>query len=120
MATVNGVVGTQTISSKSVIDGRHPAVVRLMEFLADNGTIPAGEIIALNTEGTAQSYDPAGSSPLNIPVGVCTEDTDTSKDTAGNVMVHGAVLGSSLLVLGSEASASARAALEANTPVWIF
>lgn len=120
MATVNGIVGQQTISSKSVIDGRHPAVIRLMEFKADNGIIPAGEIIAVNADGKAVSYDPAGASPLNIPAGVCTEATDTSVNTAGSVAVHGTVMGSSLLVKGAAASASAMTALENSTSIWVF
>ena len=120
MATVNGVVGTQTITGKTVADGRHPAVVRLMEFEADAGTIPAGEIIAKSAAGKAVSYDPAGASPLNIPVGVCTEDTDTAVNTAGSVAVHGTVLGASLLVKGVAANSAQMNDLEANTSIWIF
>lgn len=120
MATVNGIVGQQTITSKTVVDGRHPAIVRLMEFKADNGIIPAGEIIAIGADGEAVSYDPAGASPLNVPVGVCTEDTDTSVNTAGTVAVHGTVMGSSLLVKNAAASASAMTALENSASIWVF
>jgi len=120
MATFNGVVGTQIISSKSVIDGRHPAVVRIMEFLTENGVIPAGEIIAFDSDGKAVSYDPTGTAPLNAPIGVCTEEIDTAKDSAGNVLVHGCVLASSLLTLGTASTVSHKAALESAKPIWIF
>jgi hypothetical protein len=120
MATISGIVGQQTITSKSVIDARHPAVVRLMEFKANSGIIPAGEIMAVGSDGKAVSYDPAGVSPLNLPVGICTEDTDTAVNTAGSVAVHGTVMGKSLLVKGETASASEMADLESNTSIWIF
>ncbi|MCD8552327.1 hypothetical protein [Seleniivibrio sp.] len=120
MATVNGVVGTQTITGKTVTDGRHPAVIRIMEFASDAGTIQAGEIIALDASGKAVSFDPAASDSTNTPVGVCTEDIDTSKDTAGSVAVHGTVMKKSLLTKGSASSAAHVASLETNAPIWVF
>ncbi|TCK58200.1 head decoration protein [Seleniivibrio woodruffii] len=120
MATVNGVVGTQTITGKTVTDGRHPAVIRTMEFASGAGIIRAGEIIALSTAGKAVSFDPAASDSKKTPVGVCIQDIDTAKDTAGSVAVHGTVMKKSLTVKGTEASSADIAALEANTPVWVY
>jgi hypothetical protein len=120
MATVNGVVGTQTITGKTVTDGRHPAVIRIMEFASGTGTIKAGEIIALNASGKAVSFDPAASDTAKTPVGVCTEDIDTAVNTAGSVAVHGTVMKKSLLTQGAASSAAHITALEANAPVWVF
>lgn len=120
MATVNGVVGQQTITEKTVIDDRHPAVVRLKQFKADNGVIPAGEIVALDANGDIVSYDPASGGTEATPVGVCTAETDTAKDSIGSVMVHGAAVSKSLLTKGAAASASEKTALEANTIIWAF
>lgn len=120
MATLNGVVGQQTITDKTVIDSRHPAVIRIMQFKADNGIIPAGEIAALDSNGDVVSYDPASVTTEVTPIGVCTEDTDTSKDTAGRVIVHGTVVAASLLTQGSKSSAAEVEALEADTLIWSF
>lgn len=120
MATVNGVVGQQTITGKTVIDDRHPAVVRLKQFKADNGVIPAGEIVAVDAGGDIVSYDPASGGSEAAPVGVCTAETDTAKDSIGSVLVDGAVVSKSLLTLGAASSAAEKAALETNTIIWAF
>ncbi|ADD68995.1 hypothetical protein Dacet_2233 [Denitrovibrio acetiphilus DSM 12809] len=120
MATVNGIIGHQTVTDKSVIDDRHPAVIRFKQFKADNGTIPAGEIVALDANGYVVSYDPASAATEATPVGVCIMDTDTSKDTIGNVVVHGTVIGKNLLTNGTASKPEETAALEANTLIWSF
>lgn len=118
MATFNGVVGQQTISYKTVADGNHPAVIRMVEFLSDNGTIKAGEIIAYDTNGKAVSYDPAAVDSKNIPVGVLTEDIDTTTDTAGMMAVHGTLVRAAITVKGASASDANISALESKIPVW--
>ncbi|PLX66010.1 MAG: hypothetical protein C0602_12825 [Denitrovibrio sp.] len=120
MATVNGVVGQQTITGKTVIDDRHPALVRLKKFKADNGTIPAGEIVALDASGEIVSYDPASGGTEATPVGVCIRETDTAKDTIGSVLVHGAVVAKSLLTKGTASGSNDAAALETATVIWSF
>lgn len=120
MATVNGVVGQQTITEKTIIDDRHPAVVRMKEFKADNGIIPAGEIVALDSDGKVVSYDPGSGSTEATPIGVCIYGIDTSKNTLGDVLVHGTVVGKSLLTLGSASVSAETAALESNTLIWSF
>jgi len=120
MATVNGIIGQQTITDKSVIDDRHPAVIRFMQFKADNGIIRAGEILAFNENGDVVSYDPASGSTEATPIGVCSSDIDTAKDTAGGVIIHGTVVGASLLTLGVKAATTDIAALETNTIIWSF
>lgn len=120
MATVNGVIGQQTITDKRVIDDRHPAVIRFMQFKADNGIIEAGEILAFDANGDVVSCDPASGTTEATPIGVCSAQTDTSKDTAGGVIVHGTVVAESLLTLGVKAVTAEIDALEANTLIWSF
>lgn len=120
MATVNGVVGQQTITEKRIIDDRHPALVKMMSFKADNGVIPAGEILALDSNSDIVSYDPASGGSEATPAGVCTRETDTSKDTIAGVIVHGAVVKKALLTKGETAAADEIAALESETVIWSF
>ena len=120
MATVNGVVGTQVVSGKTTVVGEHPAVIRTLPFKADNGTLEAGTIVAINATGTYEGYDPDATegSPLLTPVGVLTMAIDTTKDTVGNVLVHGTVVKASLLKLGSAAADADVIALETAVAVW--
>jgi hypothetical protein len=120
MATVNGIVGQQTITGKTVIDDRHPAVVRFKEFKADNGIIKAGEIIALDASSTAVSYDPLSAGTEKTPIGVCANEIDTAKDTIGSVIVHGTVIGEALTTKGVKAVSAEVADLETNTLIWSF
>lgn len=120
MATVNGIVGQQTISSKTVADGNHPAVIRIVEFPANNGTLKAGEVIAINAAGKAVSYDPAASDSVKTPVGVLTEDIDTAKDTAGFIAVHGTIVRKALTVKGASISDAQVKSLETSIPVWVY
>jgi len=118
MATVNGVICQSTLTEKSVADGVHPIVTRSKQFKADNGTIEAGEILALDSNGDVVSYNPASGGPEVTPIGVCAMSIDTSKDTLGIVIVHGTVLRKSILALGAEAAAADITALETNTQIW--
>jgi len=118
MAIVNGVIWEQTITEKSVADGVHPIINRSKEFKADNGIIPAGEIVAIDSNGDIVSYDPASGGSEATPVGVCTYSIDTSKDTIGYVIVHGTVLKNSLTTKGSAAAANDISNLESSTIIW--
>jgi len=120
MATVNGIIGQATITDKSIIDDRHPAVIRFMQFKADNGVIKAGEILALDANGDTVSYDPASGGTEATPIGVCSSETDTAKDTIGSVIVHGTVVGRSLLTLDAASTSDEISALESNTLIWSF
>ncbi|PLX68641.1 MAG: hypothetical protein C0603_05670 [Denitrovibrio sp.] len=120
MATLNGVVGQQTITDKSVIDDRHPAVARMKQFKADNGIIKSGEILALDANEDIVSFDPAAGTSEATPVGVCMADVDTEKDSIGSVLVHGTVVAKSLLTKGITASANEIATLESSTLIWSF
>jgi len=120
MSIVNGVVGQQTLTGKTVIDDRHPAVVCFKKFKQDNGIIPAGEIVAADTNGDMVSYDPLAADSTNTPKGVCTQETDTSKNTISGVMIHGAVVAKALLTKGAAATAGEISDLESNTVIWSF
>ncbi|GAB1536605.1 hypothetical protein ADMFC3_22360 [Geovibrio sp. ADMFC3] len=120
MAKFDGVIDRREIGSEGVIDGRHPAVVKVMPFKQDNGKIAAGEIIALGADGKADFYDSADAGTLAVPVGVTIFPVDTGKDSLGSVLVHGTVIRSALKNEGIKADAAAVKALETNTNIWTF
>lgn len=105
MAGFNAVLDTKQFSDKRVLDDRHPAIVITRAFKANNGTIPAGELVAYDVNGDVVSFDPAGIAPVNDPVGVCVHDVDTAKVTIGGVVVHGTVVSAALTVKGADADA---------------
>lgn len=117
---VNGVIGTITMTEKSVVTDQHPIVTEAVELLADNGTLAQGTILALNASGTAQAYDPAATegSPLLTPVGVLVYKVDTTRDTAGICLVHGIVLGGSLVTAAGAATDADMTALKAAMSIW--
>jgi len=120
MAKANGVLGRETITSKRIIDDRHPAVIRFKEFKEDNGIIKSGELVALDTNNDVVLYDPSGAAPEDTPVGVCVEDIDTAKETIGSVMVHGTVVKSSLTTKGLKSDDADINKLEEKTAIWAF
>ncbi|WP_022852032.1 hypothetical protein [Limisalsivibrio acetivorans] len=123
MAKFDAVVNRQTVDSAEILDGRHPAVVRVMEFKADSGEVPAGEIVAKDALGLISSYDPdavSANATLAVPVGVNLFPVDTAKDSLGNVVVHGTVIRSSLKTEGAEAADVDKDTLEQNTQIWAF
>ncbi|QAR34108.1 hypothetical protein EP073_12045 [Geovibrio thiophilus] len=120
MAKFDGVIDRRDMGSAGVIDGRHPAVVKVMPFMPDNGKIEAGEIIALNSEGKADFYDAEDEGTLREPVGVSIFTVDTGKDSLGSVLVHGTVIRSALKNNGIKAEAAAVKVLETNTQIWAF
>lgn len=117
---LNGVIGTLTMTEKSVTTDQHPIVSEAIELLADNGTLAQGTILALNASGTAQAYDPGATegSPLLTPVGVLLYKADTTRDTAGICLVHGIVLGGSLTTAAGAATDADIAVLKATLPIW--
>ncbi len=121
MATVNGKVAIWTLEGKNTVVGEHPAVIRSLPFKADNGTLEAGTIVAINDADTCEGYDPNATegSPLLTPVGVLTMAIDTTTDTVGNVLVHGTVV-ASLLTLGEPSVDADVTALEAAVAVWVM
>lgn len=176
----DAVLGKQTFSGKQVIDASHPAVVVTLPVKSNQGTISAGQMVSLNSQGkvvpyakyeyvsaqidnrqtigtgdgstktfsgTLTDYPVAPKSVVvsagtvegvddgcgrisgtgvsgtinyetgeisvtfttapgngvavkaayaNRPVGVLTQTVDTTKETAGTVLVHGCVVGGSL------------------------
>jgi hypothetical protein len=118
MAGINGVLGTQTFTEKTVVSDNHPPVVRNMEALADNGTIEAGTILSKNADGKIISCDFTASDGTEIPAGVLVQTIDTSADTMALVLVHGTVVRAALMSAG-EASADAQvSALESALKIW--
>lgn len=120
MAKFDGVIDRRDMGSAGIIDGRHPAVVKVMPFKADNGKIEAGEIVALNADGRADFYDAQDEGTLSVPVGVSIFTVDTGKDSLGSVLVHGTVIRSALKNGGAKAETAAVKALETNTQIWAF
>ena len=100
----------------------HPLVFQTFELKADNGTLEAGTILAYNTDGTAEAYDPtaADGSPLLIPIGVLAYLTDTARATAGIAVVHGILVKKALVVAGGTAPDDDDiTALRTALPVWV-
>lgn len=121
MAGVNGIVGTLNVTEKEVVTDFHPAVNRTVALKANNGVVAQGTILAYNASGTAEAYDPAATegSTLLTPIGVLVYKCDTARDTAGIMLVHGVVMGDSLVVAGGDAADEDDiAALTAALPIW--
>lgn len=112
MAGFNAVLDTKSFSGKRIIDDRHPAIVVTRAFKADNGTIPGGELVAIDANDLIVSYNPLGASPENDPVGICLQDVDTTAETLGNILVHGTAVRAALTTGGSAAADEDVALLE--------
>ncbi len=110
----NANLGTQSFQEKQVVTGTHPAVVRPMKALANQGSLEAGLVVAKDSSGLVVPYDPQGTAPVNDPVGVLISKVDTSVETVVRVLVHGTVVKESLLVGSNPASDSDVQALEAK------
>lgn len=122
MAGVNGIVGTKTLTEKSVVTDQHPVVNQTFALKANNGTLEAGTILALNASGTAEAYDPTATegSPLLTPVGVLRYTADTTRDTAGVAVVHGVLIKKALIVAGGDAADDDDiTALKTALSVWV-
>lgn len=120
MAKFDGVIDRRDMGGEGIIDGRHPAVAKVLPFKEDNGVFEAGEIIALNAAGKADFYDGGGEGSLSVPVGVCIYKIDTAKDSLGSVLLHGTVIRAAVKNKGARADNAAVSALETNTQIWAF
>lgn len=122
MAGINGIVGTKSLTEKSVMTDGHPGVTQNFALKADNGILEAGTILAYNASGTAEAYDPSatGGSPLLTPIGVLLYQTDTARTTVGIAVVHGIVIKKALVVAGGTAAdADDITALKTALSVWV-
>jgi hypothetical protein len=120
MAGINGVVGTQNFTTKTVVTDAHPAVIKSVEMLADNGAFEAGTIMAKNGADKCVAFDPVAVDGTQNPIGVLVNDIDTAVDTIGDIVVHGTVLRKALMT-GSTVSTDAEAAtLESNLDIWTY
>lgn len=106
-------LGSTSPATSHVATDHHPGVMVPMTVLADNGTLPEGELLAKNAEGKIVAYVPLGAAPLNVVVGVLLEEIDTTKDDTALVIKHGTVRRDALKVGAVAAAAADVAALEA-------
>lgn len=106
-------LGSISPAVSRVVTNHHPGIIRAITALAGNGTLPEGELLAKNADGKIVAYNPAGVSPLNIVVGVLTEELDTTKDDTAVVIRHGTVRREALKVGAAAVVADDVAALEA-------
>ena len=106
-------LGSVSPAVSSVITNHHPGIVASMTALADNGTLPEGEIVAKDADGKIVAYDPEGLLTLAVVVGVLLEELDTTEDDTALVIKHGTVRREALKVGAAAADAADVAALEA-------
>ena len=109
---MNAVLGTMEYGTSSVISAIHPPVIKTMKAKANNGTLSAGLVVAKDSNGDIVAYNPGGAAPLNVAVGVLTQDCDTSTDDGALVLRHGTVVLGKLKVGSGAPDGSALAALE--------
>ena len=74
-----------------VVSAQHDPIIQSMSALADNGTLVEGLIVAKDAAGEIVAYDPAGAGTVLEPVGVLTQELDTTADTSASVLRHGTV-----------------------------
>jgi len=117
MADFNGTIASMQKVVHPIIDLiAHPPVLKDLDFEAAGPALTAGEILALDANDYAVSYDPDSLGPEVNIVGVLAEDVDPSgeiSDINGKVLWHGAVKASALTVGGDPATATDIASLEA-------
>lgn len=109
-------LGSVSPAVSSVITNHHPGITVAMPALDDNGTLPAGELVAKDADGKIVAYDPAGTgetASLAVVVGVLLEELDTTNDDTALVVKHGTVRREALKVGAGAADAADVAALEA-------
>lgn len=105
-------------TDSTVVDDRHPAVIRTLGLADHEADIIEGTIVAKNGASAIVAYNPAGEAPLNIPVGVLVR-TAYAGDEAGDVIVHGCVFAEALLTGASAATTTDMTALETNVAVYV-
>ncbi len=109
-------LGSVSPAVSSVVTNHHPGIVVSMTALANNGTLPEGELVAKDADGKIVAYDPEGTgetASLAVVVGVLLEELDTTKDDTALVVKHGTVRREALKVAAAAADAAAVVALEA-------
>lgn len=89
---INGALGTFSYDDVRARGTGHSPVIVTGSFAADQGVLPLGLLLAREADGDYAPYNPAGSAPLNVVAGVLDEDLDTTKSTAGLVIIHGSAL----------------------------
>lgn len=109
---MNAVIGTFDIKSATVLSDQHPPVLKTVQALADQGTLAMGLLLAKDGDGKAVPYEPAGLAPLNVCIGVLTQEIDTTADTEATVLRHGTGVRELLLVGATAPDAAALAVLE--------
>lgn len=111
---MKAILGTMEYGASSVISMIHPPVIKTMKAKTANGILPAGLLVAKDSNGDIVAYDPEGEAPLNVSVGVLTQLLDTTTDDAAVVLVHGTVILEKLLVDTAVPTAEDIASLEAK------
>jgi len=106
-------LGSVSPAISSVLTNHHPGIVVSMTALANNGTLPEGELLAKDADGKIVAYDPEGLLTLGVVVGVLLEELDTTEDDTALVIKHGTVRREALKVAAAAADAADVAALEA-------
>ena len=105
--TINGNLGSTTFKKvEKVYSDIHPPVILTMEAKASQGTLARGTIVAKDANGLIVPYAPAATDTTATPVGVLTEDVDTTAETSVNVLVHGIVYDARLIVSGGSVAAA--------------
>lgn len=102
----NGVIGNISYSKKTILDRTHPPVVQSGQFLADQGTLPQGLIVAKNGDNLYVPYAPTATNGTQNPKGVLTDELDTTQSTTATVLKHGTVVEEALLVGTSDTTSA--------------
>jgi len=101
--TVKANIGTYTPPKPEEAvysEERHPAVILSKSVKQGQGVLERGTIVAVDSNGLVVPYNPSATDSTAEPVGVLVERVDTSKETVGNVLVHGVVYRERLVVAG--------------------
>lgn len=109
-------LGSVSPAVSRVATDHHPGITVSMTALADNGTLPEGELVAKDADGLIVAYDPDGTgetASLAMVVGVLLEELDTAEDDTALVLRHGTVRREALKVAAAAAGDDDVAALAA-------
>jgi len=100
--TLDGQIGSISISKVTVITGDHPAVVLSGEVEPDQGVLEPGTILARNASQKLVAWDGSGD-----PVGVLEGRCDTAAQATALYLAHGTVVEAVLLMADGDAPAAA-------------
>jgi hypothetical protein len=118
--TITSKIATMNYDDQRARGSAHPPVIVSGTFAADDGIYPTGLLLARAADGSYAPYDPDGVAPLNACVGVLDAEIDTSKTTAGLVVIHGSVVRTTLKVGATDQSAPSTDQLDALRDAGIF